>query len=99
MFWSPADWAWTGGLFDALLPTAFRVSDPAFRGRFEPERAFWLLEKYGVRNAFLFPTALKMMMKEVPHPRGSFDVRLRSLMSGGEAWVTQSENGRAPSWT
>jgi acetyl-CoA synthetase len=86
MFWSPADWAWTGGLFDALLPT-WRFGFPilAFRGRFEPERAFWLLEKYGVRNAFLFPTALKMMMKEVPHPRGSFDVRLRSLMSGGEA--------------
>jgi acetyl-CoA synthetase len=86
MFWSPADWAWTGGLFDALLPT-WRFGFPilAYRGRFEPERAFWLLEKYGVRNAFLFPTALKMMMKEVPHPRGSFDVRLRSLMSGGEA--------------
>jgi acetyl-CoA synthetase len=86
MFWSPADWAWTGGLFDALLPT-WRFGFPilAFRGRFEPERAFWLLEKYGVRNAFLFPTALKMMMNEVPHPRGIFDVRLRSLMSGGEA--------------
>ena len=86
MFWSPADWAWTGGLFDALLPTwRFGLPILAYRGRFEPERAFWLLEKYGVRNAFLFPTALKMMMKEVPRPRGSFDVRLRSLMSGGEA--------------
>src|SRR5205814_4812952 len=21
IFWSPADWAWAGGLFDALLPT------------------------------------------------------------------------------
>jgi acetyl-CoA synthetase len=86
MFWSPADWAWTGGLFDALLPT-WRFGFPilAYRGRFEPERAFWLLEKYGVRNAFLFPTALKMMMKEVPRPRGAFDMHLRSLMSGGEA--------------
>ena len=87
MFWSPADWAWTGGLFDALLPTwHFGFPILAFRGRFEPERAFWLLEKYGVRNAFLFPTALKMMMKEVPtSSRARFDVRLRSLMSGGEA--------------
>ena len=86
MFWSPADWAWTGGLFDALLPTLhFGLPILAYRGRFDPERAFHLLEKYGVRNAFLFPTALKMMLKEVPMPRGRFDLVLRSLMSGGEA--------------
>ena len=86
MFWSPADWAWTGGLFDALLPTwHFGMPILAYRGRFEPERAFRLLEKYGVRNAFIFPTGLKMMLKEVPQPRARFDLRLRSLMSGGEA--------------
>jgi acetyl-CoA synthetase len=86
MFWSPADWAWTGGLFDALLPTMhFGLPILAYRGRFEPERALQLLEKYGVRNAFLFPTALKMMLKEVPRPRARFDLALRSLMSGGEA--------------
>jgi acetyl-CoA synthetase len=86
MFWSPADWAWTGGLFDALLPTMhFGLPILAYRGRFDPERAFHLLEKYGVRNAFLFPTALKMMLKEVPQPRARFELVLRSLMSGGEA--------------
>lgn len=85
-FWSPADWAWTGGLFDALLPTwHFGAPLVAFRGRFEPERAFRLMEKYAVRNAFIFPTALKMMMKEIPDPRSRFQVNLRSLMSGGEA--------------
>jgi acetyl-CoA synthetase len=86
LFWSPADWAWTGGLFDALLPTwHFGMPILAFRGRFEPERAFALMEKYGVRNAFVFPTALKMMLKEVPDPNRRFDLDLRSLMSGGEA--------------
>lgn len=86
MFWSPADWAWTGGLFDALLPTwHFGMPLLGTRGRFDPERAFWLMEKYGVRNAFLFPTALKLMMKEVPHPRRRFDLDLRTMMSGGEA--------------
>ena len=85
LFWSPADWAWTGGLWDALMPTLYHGrAILGFRGRFDPERAFYLLEKYAVRNAFLFPTALKMMMKAVPHPRGRHDVRLRSLMSGGE---------------
>jgi acetyl-CoA synthetase len=86
LFWSPADWAWTGGLFDALLPTwHFGMPILASRARFEPERAFALMEKYGVRNAFVFPTALKMMLKEVPDPSRRFDLDLRSLMSGGEA--------------
>ena len=85
LFWSPADWAWTGGLWDALMPTLYHGrAILGYRGRFDPERAFYLLEKYAVRNAFLFPTALKMMMKAVPHPRARYDVRLRSLMSGGE---------------
>ena len=86
MFWSPADWAWTGGLFDALLPTwYFGLPILALPGRFEPERALRSMEKYRVRNAFLFPTALKVMMKEILEPRSRFDLTLRSLMSGGEA--------------
>jgi acetyl-CoA synthetase len=86
LFWSPADWAWTGGLMDALLPALF-FGQPivGYRGRFDPERALALIAKYGVRNAFLFPTALKMMMKAHPRPRERFDLRLRSVMSAGEA--------------
>jgi acetyl-CoA synthetase len=89
LFWSPADWAWTGGLMDALLPAlCFGQPIVGYRGRFEPERAFRLLEKYQVRNAFLFPTALKMMMKAFPRPRERFDVALRTVMSAGEALGT-----------
>ena len=86
VFWSPADWAWTGGLMDALLPTLY-FGQPivGYRGRFDPERAFALMEKYQIRNAFLFPTALKLMMKAFPQPRERFDVNLRSIMSAGEA--------------
>lgn len=43
------------------------------------------MERYGVRNTFLFPTALKMMMKAVPEPKARYDVNLRTIMSGGEA--------------
>ena len=86
LFWSPADWAWTGGLMDALLPALY-FGQPivGYRGRFDPDRALALMEKYGVRNAFLFPTALKMMMKAWPRPRDRFDLRLRTIMSAGEA--------------
>ena len=86
MFWSPADWAWTGGLMDALLPAwLFGVPILGYRGRFDAEKAYYLLEKYGVRNSFLFPTALKLMMKAEPEPLKKYSLNLRSVMSAGES--------------
>ncbi|PPE69768.1 AMP-binding protein [Caldimonas thermodepolymerans] len=86
VFWSPADWAWTGGLMDALLPTLyFGRSIVAFHGRFNAERAFELMQRYRVTHTFLFPTALRAMMKAVPEPRRHFDLALRAIMSAGEA--------------
>jgi acetyl-CoA synthetase len=86
MFWSPADWAWTGGLMDALLP-AWHCGQPilGYRGRFDAEKAYDLIDRYGVRNSFLFPTALKLMMKALPEPRRKYDLNLRSIMSAGES--------------
>src|SRR3954452_7974720 len=86
VFWSPADWAWAGGLFDALLPTwHFGLPVLGYRGKFDAERAFYLMEKYKVRNPFLFPTALKLMMKAVSHPREKYKLNSRSIMSAGES--------------
>ena len=86
VFWSPADWAWTGGLMDALLPTLyFGRRIVAFQGRFSPERAFDLMQRHGVTHSFLFPTALKSMMKAVPAPLQRYRLKLRALMSAGEA--------------
>lgn len=86
VFWSPADWAWTGGLMDALLPTLyFGRPIVAFNGRFSPELAFSLMEQQGVTHTFLFPTALKAMMKAFPQPREHFRLKLQGMMSAGEA--------------
>ena len=86
VFWSPADWAWTGGLMDALLPTLyFGRTIIASRARFSPEHAFDLMARHGVTNTFLFPTALKMMMKAVPAPKQHYPLKLRAIMSAGEA--------------
>lgn len=86
VFWSPADWAWTGGLMDALLPTLY-FGRPiiAFNGRFSPELAFTLMAEQGVTHTFLFPTALKAMMKAYPQPRQQFKLKLQAMMSAGEA--------------
>ena len=86
VFWSPADWAWTGGLMDALLPTlCFGRPIVAYHGRFSPERAFELMQRYAVTHSFLFPTALKAMMKAVPAPQQRYRLKLRAVMSAGEA--------------
>jgi acetyl-CoA synthetase len=93
VMWTPADWAWIGGLFDALLPGLYHgVPVVGHRAKkFEPQAAMQLMADHGVRNVFLPPTALKLMRQAgVKHP----GVKLRSMLSGGEslgaellAWV------------
>ncbi len=91
VFWSPADWAWTGGLMDALLPSLyFGRRIVAYKGRFSPQTALELLQRCGVTHTFLFPTALKAMMKAFPGAvaqpiRRTFGLRLQAIMSAGEA--------------
>ena len=86
VFWSPADWAWTGGLMDALLPTLYFGREIIGNaGRFTPEAAFELMQRYRVTHTFLFPTALKAMMKAEPAPRRKYRLRLKAVMSAGEA--------------
>ncbi|MEO3430793.1 acyl-CoA synthetase [Pelagibius sp. CAU 1746] len=85
LFWTPADWAWIGGLLDVLLP-AWHHGVPVLAHRFakfDPEKAFQLLADFGVRNSFLPPTALKIM-RTIENPAGRWNVKLRSIGSGGE---------------
>ena len=91
VFWSPADWAWTGGLMDALLPTLyFGCPIVAFNGRFSPQTAMELMRDGGVTHTFLFPTALKAMLKAYPGTathsvREQFQLQLQAIMTAGEA--------------
>ncbi len=86
VFWSPADWAWTGGLMDALLPTLyFGRQIVGYQGRFSPQVAFELMQRHAVTHTFLFPTALKAMMKAVPTPSAVYQLQLQAIMSAGEA--------------
>jgi len=84
-FWTPADWAWIGGLIDVLLPSWHHgIPVLAYRARkFDPEFAFYLMAKHGIRNAFLPPTALKLM-RQVQDPQNRHAYRIRSIGSGGE---------------
>jgi acetyl-CoA synthetase len=86
LFWTPADWAWIGGLLDVLLPAWFHaIPVLACRMRkFDPDFAFQLIADHHVRNLFLPPTALKLM-RHVASPRTRWSYDIRSIFTGGEA--------------
>ncbi|MFZ9501751.1 MAG: AMP-binding protein [Beijerinckiaceae bacterium] len=86
LMWTPADWAWAGGLLNALLPALmFGVPVVAHRApRFEAEQAFALMERMQIRNAFIPPTALRML-RAVERPAQRYRLSLRTLASGGES--------------
>jgi acetyl-CoA synthetase len=85
LFWTPADWAWLGGLTDVLLPSWYHgIPVVAYRAKkFDPEYAFHLMAKHGIRNSFLPPTALKLM-RQVKEPESRYAYQMRTIGSGGE---------------
>ena len=85
IYWTPADWAWIGGLIDVLLPSWHHgVPVVAYRAKkFDPEQAFYFIAKYGIRNAFMPPTAIKMM-RQVKDPKSRYEYRMRTIGCGGE---------------
>jgi acetyl-CoA synthetase len=82
--WTPADWAWIGGLFDVLLPAWHHgVPVVAHRARkFDPEAAIRLMAEHEVRNVFMPPTALKLLRQATDRPPPG--LALRTCASGGE---------------
>ncbi len=83
--WTPADWAWIGGLLDVLMPALY-LGVPVVACRFKKftaEAAFQLLQDQNIRNAFIPPTALKMM-RQLDAPEDRWQLNLRTVASGGE---------------
>jgi acetyl-CoA synthetase len=89
VFWNPADFAWAGPLFDLAFPALFfgrPVLTYAGGGKFDPEKAFQLIEDYGLSNLYIPPTGLRMM-RQVQNPSGRFDLSsVRVLFSGAESF-------------
>lgn len=79
--WTPADWAWIGGLFDVLMP-GLAIGVPVVAARmtkFSPEACVNVIRDAAVRNVFFPPTALRMLKASDARIEG-----LRSVASGGE---------------
>jgi acetyl-CoA synthetase len=84
--WTPADWAWAGGLLNVLLP-GLHYGVPVVARRvekFDPEEAFALMARAEIRNAFIPPTALRML-RAARSPQGRHAIKMRSIGSGGES--------------
>ncbi|MGQ3353000.1 MAG: AMP-binding protein [Phreatobacter sp.] len=95
--WTPADWAWAGGLLNVLLPSLhFGVPVVAHKfEKFDADEAFALMAELEVRNSFVPPTALRML-RSIDDPRSRHRLVLRTLASGGEALGTPTYDwGRA----
>ncbi len=82
VIWTPADWAWLGGLMDALIPAWYYGITVLTDGtRFDPAGSFDLMAEHRVTLAFLPPTALKMMRAA---GASRSDLALRAVFTGGE---------------
>lgn len=81
VLWSPADWAWIGGLFDVAMPgLALGVPVVAARmAKFDAESCLRIVSQASVRNIFFPPTALRVLKAAEARIGG-----LRSVASGGE---------------
>ena len=86
LFWTPLDWAYMGGSYNALFPSLHHgIPVLAYRRRkFDPEEAFHIISKYGVSVIFTVATVLKMMLNAVENPKERYDLELRAITSGGE---------------
>jgi len=85
VMWTPADWAWLGGLGNLLCP-AWHYGRPVVgypMGEFDPETAFEIAEEFGVTHAWIPPTAIRMLMG-VEEPVERFDLDLEVIAAGGE---------------
>ncbi len=81
--WTPADWAWLGGLCNVLLPSLYHGVPVVVRaaGKFDPVAAVELMRRMRVRNAFVPPTALRLLQLAGV---SAVDLGLRSVASAGE---------------
>lgn len=102
-FWTPADWAWIGGLFDCVLTSLHHgipVVAKRFR-KFQPDLAFELIQKYSIKNMFMPPTALKLMRNiSINDIQSKYMTNVRSIGCGGEPlgeslleWARHAFNG------
>lgn len=85
VFWTPSDWAWSGGLYDLCFPAwQHGHTVVSTNRRFAAEWAFEFMARHRVTHSFLTATALKRLA-EVSNPRDKWDLAMRVVCTSGES--------------
>ena len=81
--WTPADWAWIGGLMDLAMPCLYYgVPLVSHRMRkFNPDAAYRMMATERASCLFIPPTALKLMAQAT----APNNLAVRAVFSGGES--------------
>lgn len=89
IFYTPADWAWIGALGNVVFPPwHFGQTVVCHKTEsFDPAETYRVFEEYDVTNAFIPPTALRMM-RDAEDP-SRFDLSLDVVVAGGEALTAE----------
>lgn len=84
VLWTSSEWGTGHGLFGALLPALY-FGQPlvASRHALDPAHTLELLERYRVTNLSMHPSALRTLLKGVPHAKARYDLALRAIALGG----------------
>ena len=88
VFWTPADWAWAGGLLDSLLPSwhyGIPILGLNFAKKFDPEQLSYLFDKYNVRNTFSAANGTQDDSQKSWYTSHGHNLKVRTVMSAGES--------------
>ncbi len=85
IFWTPSDWAWSGGLYDLCFP-AWQHGHTVIstNRRFSADWAFDFMARHRVTHSFMTATALKRLA-EVRYPRNHWDLAMQVVCTSGES--------------
>lgn len=88
VFYPLADWGWIGALGDVILPSLyFGKPIVAYRtqGVLSSADILAIMEKYKVTCAFIPPSTLRAIKREVNNIRGNYNLNIRAISSAGES--------------
>jgi len=95
--WTPADWAWAGGLLNVMLP-GLHYGVPVVASRlekFDPEEAFALMARARIRNAFIPPTACACCARRAIRKAVTTSACARSARAASRS-ASKPTNGASP---
>jgi len=85
MFYGGADLGWAYGLINCTFaPLSFGVPVLIYKGPFDVEKTYYLLEKYKVTNFAFAPTAYRVMMSYGTELIKKFNLIVEKFSSAGE---------------